>query len=89
MMAMHCTQKSPLEKILGLHYRGFEILTLVFTRPCDMLPSKNWQFSRSVEKVRLEKILHDREGLVYITSPRPLASIVIRASRVIGGLKQG
>jgi hypothetical protein len=53
MMAMHCTRKLALEKILGLHYRGFEILTLVFTRPCELSPSKNWQFSRWVEKVRL------------------------------------
>jgi hypothetical protein len=52
-MAMHCTQKLALEKILGLHYRGFEILTPVFTQPCELAPSKNWQFSRSVVKVRL------------------------------------
>jgi len=50
---MHCTQKLKLEKILGLHYRGFEILTLVFTQACELAPSKNWQFSRWVEKVRL------------------------------------
>jgi len=52
-MAMHCTQKLPFEKILGLHYRGFEILALVFTQACELSSSKNWRFSRWVEKVRL------------------------------------
>src|SRR5438132_10279538 len=54
MMAMHCTRKLALEKILGLHYRGFEILSRVFTRPCEISPSKNSHFSTRVEKVRLE-----------------------------------
>src|SRR5437867_1874797 len=53
MMAMHCTRKLALEKILGLHYRGFEILSRVFTRPCEISPSKNSHFSTRVEKVRL------------------------------------
>src|SRR5439155_22969111 len=54
MMAMHCTRKLALEKILGLHYRGFEILSRVFTRPCEISPSKNSHFSTRVEKVRLK-----------------------------------
>ena len=53
-MAMHCTRKLALEKILGLHYRGFEILSRVFTRPCEISPSKNSHFSTRVEKVRLD-----------------------------------
>jgi hypothetical protein len=43
---MHCTQKLTLEKILGLHYRGFEILSLVITQGCAMASSKNLPFSR-------------------------------------------
>src|SRR2546427_12098608 len=57
MMAMHCTRKLALEKILGLHYRGFEILSRVFTRPCEISPSKNSHFSTRVEKVRLDAAL--------------------------------
>src|SRR5205823_3683586 len=57
MMAMHCTRKLALEKILGLHYRGFEILSRVFTRPCEISPSKNSHFSTRVEKVRLGWLL--------------------------------
>jgi len=61
-MALHCTQKLALEKILGLHYRGFEILSGVFTQGCEISPSKNSQSSMWVEKVPL-----GRDGPEYPT----------------------
>jgi hypothetical protein len=55
MLVMHCTQISALEKILGLHYRRFEILSVVFTQGWQISPPKNSHFSTRVEKVRLAK----------------------------------
>ena len=55
-MPVYFTQNPALEKILGLHYRGFEIVSVVFTRPCKPRPSKKWQLARWVEKVGLTGI---------------------------------
>ena len=75
-MAMHCTQKLAREKILGLHYRGFEILTAVFTRACELSPSKNWQPSGRVEKVRLTSI--DKRCLFDGTEEAAVHSEILR-----------
>jgi hypothetical protein len=50
MMPLYFTQNPALEKILGLHYRGFEILALVFTRSYEPRPFKISHFDRWVEK---------------------------------------
>jgi hypothetical protein len=56
MMPVHFTPNPALEKILGLHYRGFEIVSLVFTRPCKPQPLENFHFCRWVEKGGLATI---------------------------------
>src|SRR5262245_27840384 len=55
MLALYFTQNPALEKILGLHYRGFQIVALVFTRPCKPRRSKKMAISPWVEKVGLER----------------------------------
>jgi len=57
MLAMHCTEISALEKILGLHYSHFQIPLLVSLHPYERLLPKNCYFSMRVEKSRLKTFL--------------------------------
>src|SRR4030095_2208406 len=66
MLAMHCTEISALEKILGLYYSHFQIPLLVFMHPYELLLPKNCYFSMRVEKSRLTT---DEQGRVTVPPP--------------------